>query len=723
MNTTPNGGNILSRAALVAVTLALPLAVKAENITFPADSGVLDVTKAPYNAIPNDGKDDTVAIQAALNAYPNGGRIIYLPNGTYNVSDTLSWPAGVVGGSEYKNTIMQGQSKAGVVIKLVNGAAGFSNPASPKAVIFTGPAPAQRFRNAIRNLTVNTGTGNPGASGIQFNASNQGGLRSVSIVSGDGTGVAGLDMAFTSEIGPMLIRDLSVTGFSSGIRTGDVINSMTLENVTLKNQKRFGIWNVGQIMTIRGLTSTNSVPAIVNGNPDDPGSVLGWFGVVTLLDATLTGTGTASTLPAISNDGTVYARNVSAPGYAQAIAVPTHGNGIGAAGPTVAEYASDNIASLNGAPQRSMMLPVKSTPDVAWDALSAWANPMSYGAIGDGVADDTAAIQAAIDSGNTTVYFPGDKKFCINGTLLVRGAVRRITGLEGKLCGSGRIKFINGTSSTVVFERCAIDYGSPLVLEHAASRTVVLSSLLASSIVGSGTGDFFLDDLSAYPFVFSNKAQNIWARQINPEGEDQAKVQNQGAKLWILGLKTERGNIIVDTSAGGATELLGAHIFNTTNLNGFPMFRVTDSHLTVAGVGETVFNGNYYQTIVQDTTSGATQTLARGGVPTLRVNSSTSIPLFSDFAPAAAPTNLAASSIGRTSLTLTWTDNSTNETGYEVERSTAGGAFTRIASLGANTTARTVTGLSSVTTYSFRVRAINQSGASAYSNTITLSTL
>ena len=70
----------------------------AQNVVFPSDSGVIDVTKSPYNAIPNDGKDDTTAIQRALSQEANGNRIIYLPNGTYLVSDRLNWPQGDHGG-------------------------------------------------------------------------------------------------------------------------------------------------------------------------------------------------------------------------------------------------------------------------------------------------------------------------------------------------------------------------------------------------------------------------------------------------------------------------------------------------------------------------------------------------------------------------------------------------------------------------------------------------
>lgn len=66
----------------------MPLA-GAENAIFPADAGVIDVTKPPYNAV-GDGKTDVTAIiQKALADHPNQGAIIWLPNGVYVINDTL----------------------------------------------------------------------------------------------------------------------------------------------------------------------------------------------------------------------------------------------------------------------------------------------------------------------------------------------------------------------------------------------------------------------------------------------------------------------------------------------------------------------------------------------------------------------------------------------------------------------------------------------------------
>jgi len=81
-----------------------------------------------------------------------------------------------------------------------------------------------------------------------------------------------------------------------------------------------------------------------------------------------------------------------------------------------------------------------------------------------------------------------------------------------------------------------------------------------------------------------------------------------------------------------------------------------------------------------------------------------------------APSALAATAVSATQINLTWTDNATDETGFELERSTDAVTFTKIADLGANVTAYQHTGLVPATRYWYRVLAKNAAGKSAYSN-------
>jgi hypothetical protein len=63
---------------------------------------------------------------------------------------------------------------------------------------------------------------------------------------------------------------------------------------------------------------------------------------------------------------------------------------------------------------------------------------------------------------------------------------------------------------------------------------------------------------------------------------------------------------------------------------------------------------------------------------------------------------------------LQWADQSANEAGFKIERSTDGVNFTQIGTVGAGVTTFSATGLTGATTYWFRVRAYNSSGDSAY---------
>jgi uncharacterized protein len=82
------------------------------------------------------------------------------------------------------------------------------------------------------------------------------------------------------------------------------------------------------------------------------------------------------------------------------------------------------------------------------------------------------------------------------------------------------------------------------------------------------------------------------------------------------------------------------------------------------------------------------------------------------------PTNLAAQAVSTSQIDLSWNDNSQRETGYEVHRKQINSAFFPIATLGANATSFSDTGLQANTTYIYRVRAIivGIGSASAFSN-------
>jgi hypothetical protein len=76
-----------------------------------------------------------------------------------------------------------------------------------------------------------------------------------------------------------------------------------------------------------------------------------------------------------------------------------------------------------------------------------------------------------------------------------------------------------------------------------------------------------------------------------------------------------------------------------------------------------------------------------------------------------APSSMSASAVSSNSIKISWTDSSNNETGFNLYRY-VGNAWTKIATLSANVTSYTDTGLQSATTYYYAVESYNSAGAS-----------
>lgn len=573
-----------------AVIAALPVAVSAERIWFPEDAGVVDVTQAPWSARPDDGEDDTAAIQRALNAHTSGNHVFYFPAGVYDISDVLMQrPEGdplrtthaclELRGSMKRN-ILIGESEANTVLRL--------SDAVPDefagAILWFGPKPAQRFRNALRHLTVSVGVGHPQAGGVQFNASNQGGLRHVTIRSDDPhlRGSVGLDLAHTDEVGPLLVQHLTVSGFDRGIRCAFQTASQTFEHITLRGQRQYG-WTNGfsQSVFIRRLDFRGGATAVRSGPtlPGDPGQAK-----LLLVDADLTYNGSEDPPPvAVRNQKVAFLRNVRATGFRAVVSNELdHGRG----NPTVRTSPLDEFIANGSGPRRrgppfrlfgsaggSLNLPIEDPPAIAWEQRPGrWASPAHFpiGSSGqpDDAFDDTPSLQAAIDSGATTVYLPRGT-WRMRGELILRGAVRHFLGCEARLnpvAGDAEATVVvdDGESPAVLAE--GLEAGG-IRFTHRATRTLHMRHFLGCRYEAAAHGPparLFLTDVTSSPITIA-PGQHVWARQLNIEGDttrgpkSAAKLLNDGGTVWILGMKTEDAGTVIRTVNGGRTELLGHH--------------------------------------------------------------------------------------------------------------------------------------------------------------------
>ena len=591
-------------------------AVPPENIVFPPDSGVVDVTQPPYNAKADGQTDATTAIQQALTDFRSKRAIIYLPNGTYLVSDTLRWGQGANSGSSCMFTTLQGQSRHGTLIRLKDGCPGFSDPKTPQAVIWTGPKGAERYRNAIRNLTVNTGTNNPGAVGVQFNA-NQGCLRDVVIHSGDGQGVTGLDMAFADDIGPLLVKNLTVRGFNVGIHTEGVLTSQTFEHITLEDQTQVGFLNNGKAVSIRDLTTTGRVPAFRN---DDT------VGLAVIVDAKLNGREGPQAHAAILNHPGLFVRNITVSGFG--LAIVHSGTGLtNVAGPLVEEWVSRRFPG--SAP--SLNLPVKETPEIPWDDLAEWANAVAFGASPDTGGDDSGAIQRAIDSGKSTVYLPRGE-YTLRQPVELRGKVRRLIGCEAFLhfeppAGGGPIFILaDGEAPVVAVERLELAFkisSQQRFIDNRSQRTLVLRDCGGVDSEFTGPSDVFLENVDGR-MIFHG--QRVWARQFSQNTRDEMSrdqwwhLRNEGGQLWVLGERTIGPGTVVTTTRGGRTELLGGLLYSSAAAleQPDPAFVVEEGALSVS-INEVSYSDFRYPVLVRGILKGQSTNLltpdqAKGGV-------------------------------------------------------------------------------------------------------------
>lgn len=561
--------------------------------TFPADSGMLNV-KTVYGAVGDGLTDDTAAIQAAISANirkQTTSRIIYFPAGTYLVTQPLVWMDTTH--TWQSELTFQGENEKKTILKLSDRNSNFQNTASPNAVIETaslnpsGPNSTagggnNGFDNYFFDLTIDVGQENPGAIALNFLGNNYCGLRNVTLRSSDTghAGSVGLNMDRYAT-GPCLMKNVSIDGFDYGVKAAQMEYSITFENLTLKHQKIVGISNTDNVLSIRNLTSHNKVPAVQNFGS----YISNLTGLVTIIGANLLGG--SSKVAAIENYQTLYARNVVSDGYSAAI---QDSAGNPAMWTPVTEYDSGPAYSLFGGGSSSLNLPVEETPEFEETNLANWKSVVSYGADPTGLQDSSVAVQAAIDSGSTTVYFPAGQ-YIITTPIIVRGNVRMIEGFDSNILPNGPTFAGTTVNPLLVFQNTVdvivshirfgpgagnISYPGLRYMENDSDHSVtirntVFNRLNPGSVYSNGvngTGTLFLEDVVGSYFEIQYP-QHVFARQLDTEGATQ-KILNNGGTLWILGLKTERGSDsthvagIIDTESGGSTELLGGLVYTVT---------------------------------------------------------------------------------------------------------------------------------------------------------------
>ena len=159
---------------------------------------------------------------------------------------------------------------------------------------------------------------------------------------------------------------------------------------------------------------------------------------------------------------------------------------------------------------------------------------------------------------------------------------------------------------------------------------------------------------------------------------------------------------------------------NSNNVNGFKIERKTPggtyTQVGIAGVNIT----SYQDTSLTCETTYYYRVLAYNGAGSSSYSTETSA---TTQACPTAPFNLQATAVSSSKIDLAWAENFYNVDGFKIERKTGSeGTYSVLDTTGSNVTLYSNTGLSSSTTYYYRVYAYNSSGNSGYSNEVNATT-
>ena len=160
--------------------------------------------------------------------------------------------------------------------------------------------------------------------------------------------------------------------------------------------------------------------------------------------------------------------------------------------------------------------------------------------------------------------------------------------------------------------------------------------------------------------------------------------------------------------AAGDSSTVTIDVYSGSSASGTPVLILTTPRNAATGsfsvtAPATMANGTFTAQAVQTDWAGNT------GLSTARKFTVSVLPN--------APSGLTVTAVSSKSVALSWVDNSTNEQGFLIERSSnGGGTWSQIAKVAANVINYTNTGLKSRTNYEYRVCAYNSAGESGYSN-------
>jgi hypothetical protein len=601
-----------------------------------------NVINVKQHGAKGDGvSDDTAAIRSSIIAardlvkdpaspYPAphyGVRVLYFPEGEYLVSDTLQlyenvtiYPNGTVEPAWFfrisLELVVMGDGVGATTVRLAPRSAGFSDPDAPRAMFLTFPASHHNDGQwlSYQDLALRISEGNHGAVALDHIANNVNGVANVAITSDDKGGYIGV--TFSRDLGGQAyFKNLTVTGFKTGIALGGSMMTVALDGVTVSDAE-VGVNVTDKIAQIRGLVTTPTVGL--------PVSLHGTASLVLIdsaLELSLSARGDDKVHIAIDNrNGTqLYARNVSVSEGAIAVAEPAQSNDV--AGPHVAEYSqSAPVSAFADAPTSSPFLrtEIPLTPPEGYVAADEWT---VFDTSVCGVHNGTEILQQVVDSGVENLMLRNPYPLpaglsehdigCGVDQLVLRGNIRRF---HGGWFGVANADYKNRAHGRMGLRVDTMTHGLPVTIEALAAipgiqqnstHPLILRQVMCnhprgtclSNTWGVQTGPIFTEafqgssgtvggnNISHFgegPCVQLNPGGSLWALALDFEGT-QRHLRNDGGSLFSLGNKMgEIQGRPTLYAAGGKTELLGG-VFNGGMDTGYPTVVVNASVVSMVG--------------------------------------------------------------------------------------------------------------------------------------------